>query len=48
MAGNEHEILADTRRSLGGVEFVRRMIYAHGTATCMAVDTRAIEELRRT
>jgi hypothetical protein len=26
MAGNEHEILADARRSLGGLEFFRRMI----------------------
>jgi len=26
MSGNEHEILADARRALGGLEFFRRMI----------------------
>jgi acyl-coenzyme A thioesterase PaaI-like protein len=40
MSGNEHEILAVARRELGGrIVDVHDKIYAHGTATCMVVDT---------
>ena len=43
MSGNEHEILAEARRALGGLEFFRRMIHAHGTATSVVVDNQGAQ-----